>query len=84
MACGHHHQNLRTNKKIEVKENAFNVQELLKFHSFEKQEFYMAISILHTNNFIDKNAGKASTQTMKLMYMQQGDLLFGLVSISKY
>ena len=48
-------------------------QELLKFNSFEKQDFYMAVSsILHAKNFIDKNADKASTQTMKLMYMQQG------------
>ena len=43
------------------KENAFNGQELLKFYGFEKQNFHMAISILHVNNFIDKNADKAST-----------------------
>ena len=34
----------------------------------------MAISILHANNFIYKNADKASTQFMKLMYMQQGSV----------
>ena len=51
-------------------------QELLKFHSFEKHDFYIAISMSHANNYIDKNADKASTQAMKLMYMQQGRVTF--------